>query len=303
VREPYSRTLPLLGLVVIIPALALLCLLLVRETVERRSVTPAPLKQRQPLSEDPRLSVKGIIEFTNKVRAENGGLPPLSENSLLDAIASERAEDMLRKQYFAHVSPSGEGAADIAQKTGYHYKHLGENIAMGLFQTDEKVVMGWMQSPSHRKNILSDGCSEIGAAAKRGTMKGEEVWVAVQIFGEQSLPLPTEPSTQPPITYASASPGDRARGACAPPEESLLEAITKVKAELADLTEQATSLHKEISADKSDGVSNVEVRQWNQKILKYNELVNATISTRRTLERLISDYNQSIQSYNDCMKN
>ena len=169
-----------------------------------------------------RLSVAGIIQCTNRARAENGGLPPLSENSLLDAIASERAADMIQKQYFAHYSPSGEGATDVAQRAGYHYKHLGENIALGSFQTDEKIVTAWMQSPGHRQNILSDGCSEIGVAAKRGRMKGEDVWVAVQIFGQQSPSVAADSGARPTVTYASANSSDHRRRECRAPDESLL---------------------------------------------------------------------------------
>lgn len=263
-----------------------------------------PFRERQTInpSGGPYLSIGGIVHYTNKARAENGGLPPLSENSLLDVIASERADDMLQKQYFAHLSPSGEGATDVAQRTGYHYKHLGENIAMGSFQNDEKIVIAWMQSPGHRKNILSDGCSEIGAAVKRGMMKGDEVWVAVQIFGEQSPPVAAESAVERSGRQGSPSSG-HPRTSCQPPDESILEAITKAKAELSDLSEQAGSLYKEVLADKARGVSNVDSREVNQKIVRYNELVNDIGSKRETTLRLVSDYNRSVERYNACIRN
>jgi len=262
-----------------------------------------PLAERAMVSpaQGSRLSVAGIIQCTNRARAESGGLLPLSENRLLGAIASERADDMFQKQYFAHISPSGEGATDVALRVGYHYEHLGENIAMGNFQNDEKIVLAWMQSPGHRENILSDGCSEIGVGVKRGWMKGEEVWVAVQIFGAQSPPVAADSANRRPATYASASPGSRPRKECELPDESLRNAITKANAELSDLAEQAASLRKEISADKSGGALSMDPRDFDQKIAKHNELVNEINSRRHVVLRLISDYNRTVEIYNACI--
>ncbi|MBA4391986.1 MAG: hypothetical protein C0407_00370, partial [Desulfobacca sp.] len=87
----------------------------------------------------PSLTVQGIIFYTNKAREEIGGLPPLSENSLLNTIAAERLKDMFEKQYFAHQSPSGEAVTDVAYRIGYQYKILAENIGLGL-NSDEKMV-------------------------------------------------------------------------------------------------------------------------------------------------------------------
>jgi uncharacterized protein YkwD len=132
------------------------------------------------------LSAADVITCTNRARHETSGMPPLSENLSLNEIARQRLDDMLRKQYFAHVSPSGDSAPEVAQRTGYAYKYLGENIAMGHFATVDKMVQTWMQSPSHRKNILTDKCSEIGVAVGKGVMDGEEAWVGVQIFGQSA---------------------------------------------------------------------------------------------------------------------
>jgi uncharacterized protein YkwD len=165
-----SNKLPLAGLtaVVLVFVLAIICFLPARHAVPGYHVLPLPQRAMVSPVQESRLSVAGIILCTNRARAEHGGFPPLSENSLLHAIASTRADDMIQKQYFSHYSPSDEGATDVAQRAGYRYKHLGENIAMGTFQTDEKVVLAWMQSPGHRQNMLSDGCSEIGVAVKKG---------------------------------------------------------------------------------------------------------------------------------------
>jgi uncharacterized protein YkwD len=298
-----SRKLPLIGLAVVILVLLFVYFPRGREMAVKYAVLPLPQRTMVSPAQGSRLSVTGIIQCTNRARAENGGLPPLSRNSLLDTIASERADDMIQKQYFSHYSPSGEGVTDVAQRTGYRYKHLGENIAMGSFQTDEKIVTAWMQSPGHRQNILSDGCSEIGVAVKRGWMKGEEVWIGVQIFGQQSPAVAADSGDRRRLTYASANSNDQRQRECRPPEESLLDDITKAKTELDGLSEQAASLHKEISADKPSGISGIDIRELTQKVAAYNELVNEISSRRRAALHLISSYNQSVERYNTCIAN
>jgi uncharacterized protein YkwD len=129
------------------------------------------------------LTKSGVIAQTNKARQENGALPSLSENILLNAIAEERLKDMFKNQYFSHYPPSGENFSELAGRFGYKYNRLAENIASGVYRNDEKVVDGWMQSPGHRANILSSDVSEIGVAVGKGYLKGNETWIGVQIFG------------------------------------------------------------------------------------------------------------------------
>jgi len=152
-------------------------------------VTAVVSQRQQPSSTS---TIPGIIKETNRVRQENG-LPLLTENSLLDRVAEERVEDMLQKQYVGHISPSGQGATEITQRVGYHYKILAENIAaISMYTNDRKFIDGWMQSPGHRQNIMNDEVRDIGVAVKKGFLKGQEQWVAVQIFGLQSLPVTHE---------------------------------------------------------------------------------------------------------------
>jgi len=125
----------------------------------------------------------GIIKATNTIR-HNKGLPPLAENALLNRIANERLEDMFQKRYFAHESPSGEKASTIAQRVGYRYKLIAENIAFIITDaTDEEFLLIWMQSPGHRANILDPEIKEIGAATRKGHFKDGNNWIGVQIFG------------------------------------------------------------------------------------------------------------------------
>jgi len=132
-----------------------------------------------------------VLRLTNVTRAENG-VHELRESFLLNAIASERAKDMFEKQYFDHVSPTGERACDIAHRVGYRYRRLGENLGGGLFLNNQKIIDNWMQSPGHRKSLLSKNFEEIGIAVMKGKMEGADMWIAVQVFGKQSPPVGEE---------------------------------------------------------------------------------------------------------------
>jgi hypothetical protein len=126
-----------------------------------------------------------IVRLTNEVRSANG-LQELNENRLLDSAAEERARDMLQKAYFGHVSPTGQRASDVAVRTGYEYRIIAENIARGLFPTNQRLIDRWMQSPGHRRNILSPGIRDIGVAIVKGAVNGEMRLLVVQLFGLRS---------------------------------------------------------------------------------------------------------------------
>src|SRR3989344_8311667 len=64
------------------------------------------------------LTKQKIIAQTNIQRYNNGTLPPVIENSKLDAVALAKANDMFENQYFEHISPSGVGPGDLAKNYG-----------------------------------------------------------------------------------------------------------------------------------------------------------------------------------------
>lgn len=131
------------------------------------------------------ITKEAIVRLTNEVRSAHG-LQELNENRLLDSVAEERARDMLQKAYFGHVSPTGQRASDVALRTGYEYGIIAENIAQGLFPTNQRLIDRWMQSPGHRRNMLSPCIRDIGVAIVKGVLNGETRLLVVQVFGLHS---------------------------------------------------------------------------------------------------------------------
>ncbi len=122
-----------------------------------------------------------LISLTNKERVKND-ISILTENELLTKAAQLKAEDMVKKGYFAHYSPDGVSPWFWIEEVGYDYQKAGENLAVN-FESSKEVIDAWMNSPTHRENIVKEGYTEIGIATASGTYKGKEGIFVVQIFG------------------------------------------------------------------------------------------------------------------------
>ena len=105
---------------------------------------------------------EAVVEAMNRERVSHG-LPPLRINDTLCAAAFDRLDDMFAKHYFSHVSPDGLQPWAWADKRGYDYRQMGENLAVG-YATADAIVDGWMHSPGHRKNVLNSAFEEVGVA-------------------------------------------------------------------------------------------------------------------------------------------
>ncbi|SEN19886.1 uncharacterized protein, YkwD family [Mesobacillus persicus] len=101
-----------------------------------------------------------VIDLTNEQRKQNG-LPALQADPQLSGVAQKKSVDMRQNGYFSHTSPTYGSPFDMMRDSGVSYKTAGENIAQGQ-QTPEAVVKAWMDSPGHRKNILSPDFTHIG---------------------------------------------------------------------------------------------------------------------------------------------
>lgn len=122
-----------------------------------------------------------ILELTNKERIENG-LAPLQYNVKLEKAAIAKANDMLEKQYWAHYGPNNETPWQFIIGADYNYAYAGENLAKG-FTDAEKVNTAWMNSETHRKNILDKQFTEIGITIVEGKLDGVDTHIIVQMFG------------------------------------------------------------------------------------------------------------------------
>jgi len=130
------------------------------------------------------ISKNSLIQLVNNERKANGkGI--LKENAALNEAARLKGEDMLKNQYFSHISNTGFSPWYFFKQAGYNYKDAGENLAIG-FVDSEEVQNAFLESPSHRANILSPYYNEVGIAILRGNFDGKETNIVVQMFGTES---------------------------------------------------------------------------------------------------------------------
>lgn len=123
------------------------------------------------------ITPESVVRLSNEERGARH-LSPLKVNEKLTRAARAKAEDMLRRQYFKHAEWES-----FIQRSGYRYCLAGENLGFA-HTTAAEVVQAWMESPSHRANLLKGKYREIGVAVVRGKYKGiEDVTITVQMFG------------------------------------------------------------------------------------------------------------------------
>lgn len=127
-----------------------------------------------------KITLNNLINYNR----EELGIQPLIENEKLNQIAELRAKDMVEKEYFSHQSPEGKSPWDWFAEAGYKYKYAGENLAVG-FSDSKEIYYAWIDSPSHKENILNPKYKEVGTAILGGFGENNAV-VVVQLFGSPS---------------------------------------------------------------------------------------------------------------------
>jgi uncharacterized protein YkwD len=118
-----------------------------------------------------------IVQLVNGYRAAYG-LAPLSINAQLNAAADMHTLDMaamsnvygpwtaMKHTLYGTSRPQISDRLDAAGYDNWTYSfRYGENIAFG-YPTAAAVVEAWMNSPSHRDNILNPAFTETGVSVR-----------------------------------------------------------------------------------------------------------------------------------------
>ncbi len=129
------------------------------------------------------IDYKEVIRLVN-IEREKKGLEPLTENDNLNVAAYKKGQNMFEEQYWAHYSPSGKDPWGFITGAGYKYSYAGENLARNFTNANDAVI-AWMNSPTHRDNILNSKYRDIGISVVQGTLNGEQTTLIVQEFGTE----------------------------------------------------------------------------------------------------------------------
>ena len=103
---------------------------------------------------------------------ESAGRAPLRADGALGAAATRHSEDMVARDYFGHVAPSGSTPPQRARIAGFCRRVclVSENIAWGTgsLGTPAATVAAWMRSSEHRANLLAPGARLTGIGVAYG---------------------------------------------------------------------------------------------------------------------------------------
>lgn len=135
-----------------------------------------------------------VLSLVNQER-QKYGLPGLVLDQKLCGAADQRAKEIA--SLFSHTRPDGTDCFTVLNEFGISFRACGENIAAG-YTTAQEVVDGWMSSPGHRANILSNKFGSLGVGC---VSSGKPYWV--QLFtdaGTTGQPAPAGPSMPPQPT-------------------------------------------------------------------------------------------------------
>ncbi len=120
-----------------------------------------------------------VLSLTNEERAKQG-LAPLSTFPALADVGQLRSGEITGT--FSHTRP--DGTSCFTALSGIPYYSAGENIAAG-YPSPQDVVTGWMNSPGHRANILTERFRHLGVGYTKGSGsdKYRSYWAQLFIGG------------------------------------------------------------------------------------------------------------------------
>ena len=119
---------------------------------------------------------RNVLARVNVVR-KNHGLKALTARPRLQNAGNAHAANMARNGYFAHEWSNGASFSRWIRRfwpgPGYSSWSAGENLYWeGPSTTARRVVGAWMNSPGHRKNMLSRNWRYLGVGAVKAINPG-----------------------------------------------------------------------------------------------------------------------------------
>jgi uncharacterized protein YkwD len=132
-----------------------------------------------------RLAVKRALRCVVNAYRVQQGLRALAANQRLTAAAKRHSDDMVRRSYFAHESPSGADLLARLRKARYRPVAAGENLAAGTdaLATPMAAFLGWLDSPPHKENMLGAQFTEMGVGVALGYPTGGTGATYTMTFG------------------------------------------------------------------------------------------------------------------------
>ncbi|MBQ7411007.1 MAG: SCP-like extracellular protein [Clostridia bacterium] len=117
-----------------------------------------------------------LLNLINAEREKNN-LSAFKIDESLQNVARLKAQDLVENNYFSHISPTYGTPFEMLRNNQISYKTASENIAGN--PSISGALDSWLNSDSHKKNILSNDYNYTGLAVVDSIAYGK---IIVQLF-------------------------------------------------------------------------------------------------------------------------
>lgn len=117
-----------------------------------------------------------LLSLINNERQKNN-LSDLQIDESLQNVARLKAKDLVDNNYFSHISPTYGTPFEMLKNNHVAYKTASENIAGN--SDISSAVQSWLNSESHKENILSNDYNYTGIAVVDSIAYGK---IIVELF-------------------------------------------------------------------------------------------------------------------------
>ena len=132
------------------------------------------------------ISTQNLVKKHNEIR-ERYGLGTVKLSSVLSNSATAKANAMLANNCWAHYCPEGKSPWAYFDEAGYVYEFAGENLAEGFYNVN-LLMETWMNSQTHKDNILNPNYDEMGVGIVSGNFQGNTSNIIVAVhFGKRAV--------------------------------------------------------------------------------------------------------------------
>ncbi len=231
------------------------------------------------------ISSGGLLASTNQQRT-GAGLKAYSISHKLNSAAQTKAQHMIANNYWAHIAPDGTSPWYFIGVSNYAYVRAGENLAYG-FATSADVLTGWMNSPSHRSNVLDAKFKDVGFGIANGkNFQGGQNTVVVAIYGDPKNFTTPKPAPQADGTQTTSAPPSPTPVAAAPTSSEPAKETTRKKEEVKD-TPENVGINQQFLSQYDD---TVEVAGTSAAALTETRISNleALVSGKASLTQYLS---------------
>jgi uncharacterized protein YkwD len=131
------------------------------------------------------INIQNLLVAHNNYR-KSLGLGELKLSTELNRSAQSKAQVLLQSNCWSHYCPPGKSPWDFFVDAKYDYVFAGENLAEGFYEVED-VMTAWINSKTHKENMVKKEYTEVGFGIVTGKYQGNSNNVIIVVhFGSRA---------------------------------------------------------------------------------------------------------------------